>query len=123
MNIATATLILLQGQKMYWTELHRESGSHLREMRLFQTQAQASSHCLPQEIITLENILEVVNHNDPHCCGFDIISAKNKYQFCADDQEEVNCWVTFLQQELYGAPLPGVTCMLAWTIYVNHIKI
>ena len=47
---------------------------------------------------------------DDEKCQFNILTSDKKYSFRTATLKEATAWVEAINQELFGAPLPGIIC-------------
>ena len=121
LQYVTYECFVLQNCK-YWVELHRETSKNPRELRLFQPKEKADDKAMKHDqSITLHNVLEVCDkeQNISERPVFQIIFTKCEHQFLAESTEEMERWIVVLQQEIFGLPIQGVTCMSACVYFVQ----
>ena len=47
---------------------------------------------------------------DDEKCQFNILTSGKKYSIRMATLQEATAWVEAINQEVFGAPLPGITC-------------
>jgi len=64
------------------------------------------------KVIPLEEVLKIMANKEvvkgKHI--FQIITSQKKYSFGTDTLDEAEEWIKTLNEELFGAPIAGVTC-------------
>ena len=62
------------------------------------------------QLVPLDNVLKVMTEDEK--CQINILTSNKKYTIKTATSEEATAWTQAINQEVFGPPLPGVTCML-----------